>query len=43
MAFGDIDVAKDYRENLIEMPDATTMVINGVLKLFILFIILSET
>ena len=41
--FGDIDIAKDYRENLIETPEASTLLTNGVLKLFILFIILSET
>lgn len=41
--FGDLDVASQLKENLIESPDGTTFAINFLLKLFILFIILAET
>lgn len=41
--FGDVDLARQFKENLIESPAASTVAVNGILKFFLLFIILSET
>ena len=41
--FGDVDLARQFRANLVESQGGSTVVVNGILKFFLLFIVLSET